>query len=531
MSVFQTHLSTLQARVAEHPTTPALRIPDVGSGETNWIDIPYSQFQDDVETTARYWAHEFSKRGFHDRSVIGLWLKGISYTDLVHLWAISRAGFIPQPISLRMTDPAVTYELLDRAGAVGLIHDPSFKSLLENSPVPAWPAGGIMASDLQHLPLPELWRPSHADDITMIYHTSGSSSGRPQLVPMTALWLDFTIEKTSELLPSSPESKGQQVTVPAGSFCHIGSTLTFIDSIRRSGCFILPTMIPYPVSELRRIIDDCGLTILTMFSAFVSKVFDEARRDSSLLGSLQRLDNVIYGGQALDSADETWARESGLGPVNVFAGTEVGVMLVSSEHYTEAGYLLEVFNGSNYEFIPVPASSDASEKLLELVVPPESRDCPAPSLRSLEDGKFHTGDLFVEVSPGQYQAKGRQDDWIKMETALRCDTGSLERNAMESCGSDLISAAVVVGAERSSPVLIVEPKDGASDEEISHLKDKILARITAFHKRRYVHERIDDTRFILVVPRGTLPRTATKGNIQRKKVEESLRNELDKIYS
>lgn len=59
--------------------------------------------------------------------------------------------------------------------------------------------------------------------------------------------------------------------------------------------------------------------------------------------------------------------------------------------------------------------------MLEFVVLADSGDCPNASLRA-SDGHFHTGDLFQEVSPGSYVFRGRDDDWIKTETSLRCDT-------------------------------------------------------------------------------------------------------------
>lgn len=59
--------------------------------------------------------------------------------------------------------------------------------------------------------------------------------------------------------------------------------------------------------------------------------------------------------------------------------------------------------------------------MLEFVVLSDSGDCPDPSLRSA-DGHFHTGDLFQEPIPGCYVFRGRDDDWIKSENSLRCDT-------------------------------------------------------------------------------------------------------------
>jgi len=92
--------------------------------------------------------------------------------------------------------------------------------------------------------------------------------------------------------------------------------------------------------------------------------------------------------------------------------------------------VLQPFDGMSYSFHPVASQSEAGTSqaepcsaapLLELVILGESPDCPDRSLRAA-DGNFHTGDLFQEVKPGYYLSKGRDDDWIKSENSLRCDT-------------------------------------------------------------------------------------------------------------
>ncbi|KAJ4319804.1 hypothetical protein N0V84_006185 [Fusarium piperis] len=536
MAAYQTPLAALYASTRDYPSLTALRIPQEGVTELSWKDITFAAFTKDIEACARYWANEFLERGTKEGSVIGLWLKGSSYADLVHIWGIYRAGFIPQLVSLKMTDPSVVYNLLKKSKAVALLHDASFQSAIADSPLKAYAAKDILTSSHDHLPLPPLRVSSNAEDTIMIYHTSGSTSGIPKLVPLTAKWFDCVISKTASVNEILPSTRPQRVQVSIGSFSHIGSTMLLIDSICRGGCFVLPTEIPYSNEELRQIIDQCGLTRLNMFPAFLSNVLHEARRDVSLLKALQGLEYIMYGGSALDPTDEAWACSQGLHLVNVFGSTEVGVMMIS-EDTTNPSYLTTL-PGSTYEFVPLEEDTHMDEQLLELIVVPESADCPDVSLRSSEDGKFHTGDFFVEVKPGQFVAKGRNDDWIKMAMALRCDTGSIEANAMETCGDDLIDAVVVVGAGRPSPSMIVELREGASigpeenDPEIGlwRIKNEILFRINPFHKRRYMHERIDDARFILIVPRGTLPRTATKGNIRRKQVEEMFKSQLDKVY-
>jgi hypothetical protein len=102
-------------------------------------------------------------------------------------------------------------------------------------------------------------------------------------------------------------------------------------------------------------------------------------------------------------------------------------MLVSIGGNARNAALLRPLKGVSYAFFPVDQSSplesphQSTARILELVILAGSGDCPDPSLRQA-DGHFHTGDLFNEVSPGCYVSRGRNDDWIKSENGLRCDT-------------------------------------------------------------------------------------------------------------
>lgn len=94
--------------------------------------------------------------------------------------------------------------------------------------------------------------------------------------------------------------------------------------------------------------------------------------------------------------------------------------------------LYKPIEGSLFAFMPLQVpdqdatttSTDQSlaRNLVELVVLPESKDCPVRALRSPEDTYFHTGDLFEEVEPGFYEVRERADDWIKLQNGGRCDT-------------------------------------------------------------------------------------------------------------
>ena len=65
---------------------------------------------------------------------------------------------------------------------------------------------------------------------------------------------------------------------------------------------------------------------------------------------------------------------------------------------------------------------------------------------------------------------------------------------------------------------------------VGELEKEIIERTKPFHSRRFMHERITSTKYVVVVERGTLPRTATKGNVRRKAVEDQYKELLDGIY-
>ncbi|KAF4966828.1 hypothetical protein FSARC_5543 [Fusarium sarcochroum] len=537
MVLFKTPVSVLQESVNKFPRRSVLKIPQQSSSGTTFKDITYPVFAKDVELSARYWKHQLSKLGVKDRAVVGVWLKGLAYLDVVNISGLQWAGYIPQLISLRMTNPSVVYELLEKSEAVALIHEPAFHSMLQNSPLPIFPAEDVLSIDnLRELPLPAVFEPSEAEDIMLIYHTSGSISGRPKLVPITAKWLDYIIGLSGTYEARNNLSGEYMTSVCIGSFCHMAASFLFWFSMREGSCVIIPSSLPYPILELRHMFEEHGLSTASIFPPFLSAILRQARNDPSLLASLQKADTFGSGGLALDPADEAWGRSQGLGMINVFASTELGLVMMSD--LRKDTMYLEPMPGAKNEFVPLEDSPDSNEQLLELVILPDAPNCPVPSLRS-EDGKFYSGDLFVEMAPGQYLSKGRNDNWIKMETALRCDTASLEANTMETCGDDLVSAVVVVGVGRPCPTIVIEPKDASvlgsgskdTEESVQKLKDDIFQRITPFHQRRYMHERIDDARYILVVPQGTLPRTATKGNIRRQETEKVLKGKLDAIYA
>lgn len=306
----------------------------------------------------------------------------------------------------------------------------------------------------------------------------------------------------------------------------------FLGGLQHGSCMVQPTQIAYSSTELLDMIARCSLSRVNVFPAFFATHIRNSRQDPKLLHHLIALDEILYSGQAMPLEDEEWAYQNDMKLVNCFGSTECGAMLVSVRGGGRSNPILRPIKGTKYAFLPLPSSStdeteDANSSHLELVILSDSSDCPDTSLRSKADGHYHTGDLFLEVAPGEYISRGRDDDWIKSENCLRCDTKAIEDNARAMCG-DLISECIVVGNARPSPVLFVETNSTLPQEKV---KKEIIRKTRQFHARRYLHERITSPNMVVVVPCGTLPRTATKGNVRRRAVEQQFKQALDNIFS
>ncbi|KAH7931106.1 acetyl-CoA synthetase-like protein [Leucogyrophana mollusca] len=532
MLSFSSHLTVLSQSASLYSSAPVFRVPrsDPSTSQVqDWFSITYRQFKHDVELTARYWRRVLRGDGVSEGSVVGLWLGGMTYQDVLHIYGLSRAGYIPQLFSIRLPNPVVVLELLQKADAKALIFDSSFQSIISQFPLPTHLAGNLEDMEVSSEPLPPMPAVNDGGRTAFVFHTSGSTSGSPKLVPCSYRWLDSIVTKARTV--SAPLDKQRQdVSVWMGSMCHIAQTFMLIGALQHGSCVIQPTKIAFSSQELVDMIHRCHLNRLNQFSTFLSTHLRNSREDPKLLGLLQSLDQILFTGLPLGREDEDWAYRNGLKLRNLFGSTECGATLISVGGSGRDAPLLRPIPGVSYGFFPIDSAAQtenhqSSSRLLELVILSESGDCPAPALRS-SDGHFHTGDLFQEITSGSFVFRGRNDDWIKSENSLRCDTKAIEDNVRATCGH-LIEECIVVGSGRPSPALFIEPVAGVDHDK---LKREIIRKTRPFHARRYLHERITSPDLIVIVPPKSLPRTATKGNVRRGAVEEAYRSELDRLY-
>lgn len=204
-----------------------------------------------------------------------------------------------------------------------------------------------------------------------------------------------------------------------------------------------PTRGNFSSIELVDMISRGGVNRLHRSTSLLASDIREFRKDRNLAQLLSGLDEILQGGKMLEREDEEWLVQNGLPltvsniadynsssliyPLQTIFGTTEVPMILSSSEDTGIPSLLRPLDGVGAAFVPFTAGSpnpltyqNVNTRVLELVIPSASPYCPDPSLRNA-DGMFHTGDLFLEVSPGTYTFRGRVHDWLHSQNGQSFD--------------------------------------------------------------------------------------------------------------
>ncbi|KAH9888011.1 acetyl-CoA synthetase-like protein [Cubamyces lactineus] len=513
--------------------------PYEGQGNMyGWGLITYEDVLNALAASTEYWTRTLASEGRKQGETVGMWLQGSHWSDLVHIYAVAAAGFIPEVFGTPFTATFVQ-DLLDAHSARILIYHDAFETLLpqvewrqKTTKLPKFTELSSAGAQLG------TFREVRADDVAVIFHTSGTTGGRPKPIPQTHKWLVSEGEVTWKcVIQRHPEGQ-QHVFNNIGSFASIGAASCVTFMAWSGACLTQSAGREITAEEFLAMVQQCGLNFLLQYAPWLAKLLAIARQRPEILDALRGLRQIAYTGAALNPADERWALEQGIPLTPMYANTECGPLMVASLDSGEP--YLRLASEVKCKLIPVgledgnkpTPSTESPLQLYEFFVSSESKTCPHPSVCNRPDGHV-TGDLFEEVKPGCYVFRGRSDDWIRTGgNPAFCDTKAIEENAMKTCG-DIVHNCVVVGHQRICPVLVVEPEpsvDISTPEAELIFKQTIVERTAPFNERLFAHERITAPECILVVPGGSLPRTSEKGNVRRKATEEHFRTAIEYIY-
>ncbi|KAK7043981.1 hypothetical protein VNI00_008149 [Paramarasmius palmivorus] len=496
-------LRELEPSFSSEPTPKTTPDPEI----LGYTSITFSQFHTDVLSYARYWFRILQD----DKIPMGI--IGVTYIDVVYFYSLLRAGYIPHLISGALSPrDTIIGDMLHSSGARALIRYQPV-DVVAGVPSYALPTHSeVYKQQKDDQELPEVPKPD-MNDVSFLLHSTGTS-GPPKVNRVTYRMAETILRKVRVLNMPLGKGKGQEVdswitlsdyakhTVLPGRFYH-------------GTCTVQQTTPTPSPTEIRAM----GLTRGSFFPALLSRYISQP--ELGMLEVLRGLNGIITGGVNLRREDEELAWESGVNLINVYGNTECGIPMlvggwrggaVETRHPRLLACVPEL--GFAYEF---RVQDDSEKDLKELVVLPHSSDNPfGPD----EGREFHTGDLFQCVGEeGLWEWKGREIDYIKAFNGCRVDAAAMETQIRTLC-SDLISECVVVGTGRPSPTIVVEPLPHT--EADMELAKEVFSRISKaeFHLRSPSWGQIAHEGMIIVVPKGSLPRTAIKGNISRMRVEE-----------
>lgn len=143
---------------------------------------------------------------------------GKTYVDVVHLFSLQRAGYVPHMMSTYLEDISLIQDLFHQSGVRIILCDVKdargweqlagqFEIIPLHEP-PVLPDGTPIVPDT----LPAL--DGDADDVLSIEQSSGSSSGRPKIVQYTRRWMDATAQKCQSNERRTP------IFIRTDSFCY-----------------------------------------------------------------------------------------------------------------------------------------------------------------------------------------------------------------------------------------------------------------------------------------------------------------------
>ncbi|KAJ7483260.1 putative amp-CoA ligase [Mycena latifolia] len=493
-----------------------------------WMVATFGDLARHVAYSAAHWQKTLFDVGLAQKDVVGVWLTGRKYEDVVNIMGVSAAGFVPQLFSVVFPNPDVIWDLLSSSGAKALIFDAQFSSQSASAPVPVFPAALFTAFDSESKTAISIASAAPTDN-ALIVHSSGTTSGSPRLIPLRHAWVFAMMDFKYPGALKQGNFDGPDVTNTIGSLAHVGSFMAFVSAVYAGFTTVQTSSMGMPTTELVDLIKTCGLNRVAMYAPFLSVHIKAAQSDPAVLSALRSCRQLLHTGVSLNAEDEHWAYENGLPITSMYGTSETAPLMTSVLGSKREDRLLRIIPGSSAKMIQYFAKDDSNgpdaPRLLEVVLPPGQNDSPHPSLFG-QDNLYHTGDLFEEVEPGLYAFRGRSGDWLKTLGGF-CDTKSIEDNIRKTC-ADLVHDAVVLGTNRPCPVLFVETLiDSSNDSQNLKLANEIIQRTAAFNQRLFLYERIENPKHIKILSKGTLPRTKEKGNIRRNATEQMYASDLD----
>ena len=126
-----------------------------------------------------------------------------------------------------VTHPEITFELMEKAGSEIILYDPSLVHLIPDCPFPKLSMNPIQnySSVENNVVLPKIEDLPSSSGIWFIFLTSGSTSGRPKIVPLTQNFVSIYYRAQFGIWLEEKHFDTQYVFLVRGSVCSVASMI------------------------------------------------------------------------------------------------------------------------------------------------------------------------------------------------------------------------------------------------------------------------------------------------------------------
>lgn len=283
-----------------------------------------------------------------------------------------------------------------------------------------------------------------------------------------------------------------------------------------------PASRPLSMAIVEEILDyaDAGAIMLP------PSILEEMSNTHESSTRLTKLKVVAYGGGALATTAGDNLANAGVPLTNVLGSTEAAVVAQYMQDPKDWQWFMFNDKLSGIRWDKQTGSDDIYEQVL-VRQPCAVEQAIFYTFPDLDE--WSTNDLFLKhpTKPNRWAFAGRADNIIVFSNGEKLNPTTIEDYAM---GHPKVNGALVVGAGKFQPALIIEPTVfPVADEDNKALIEEIWPTIVKANKVTVAHGQIAKQLISLATADKPFPR-AGKGTIQRGLANQLYNDEIDKLY-
>ncbi|TQN70617.1 Non-canonical non-ribosomal peptide synthetase FUB8, partial [Colletotrichum shisoi] len=369
-------------------------------------------------------------------------------------------------------------------------------------------------------------------DPFLVLHTSGSTGlPKPIVVKHGSVALSDALHSLPDWNGVEPMSRAMERLAekhfsPMPMF-HAGGVYGFMSTAILSGKEVI-----YPPPE-RPLTADLAIEVIRATGAksagLPPSLLEEMCHRPDQIAVLKQLDFVGFGGGPLnkEAGDILW--RNGIQLMNIIGSTET---LPFTLYYQKNSELWQYFiyneELSGLEF----RKATSEDNVYELVITRKSTQLPTQGVFYTFPDKeeYRTSDLYQPhpTLPHHWKFYGRADNIINLSNGEKLNPVRMEEIIS---GNPAVKAAIIVGAQKFQPALIIEPlAQPKTAEETDDLIDRIMPQVAEANATIATHGRI--VRHLITVSKPDKPFVmADKGALKRMATVRLYADEIEELYA